>query len=265
MQPEQFIHEVYRRDNNRCGISYESMNWQDMSSSSIVRDAMAFYAPLLPEDKGCPILDIGFGNGLFIAVCIKLGYTNIYGAEFGVDGREYIRQWSPSVSGLDEITSSIGDYLADKPESYQVIHMSHVIEHLSKYSLLYHVDAIYQSLKVDGKIIFRCPNMDSPYANSMLFFTLGHEYGFVESNMKQLLEICQFDDVVFHNYVKTFPTFKERLGRLCRFPFLLFEKVRRRLLKKSPAEYRGSELIVSGYRRTRPAFFKQEGRTKLNH
>ena len=262
MQAEQFIFEVYRRLNERYGVSYDLMEWQDMSSSSALRDAMVLYAPLLPEDKASPILDIGFGNGLFIAACIKLGYTNIYGAEFGVDGRQYISEWSPSVSGLDEITSSIGDYLADKPERYQVIHMSHVIEHLSKYSLLYHVDAIYNSLKINGKVIFRCPNMDFPYANGMLFCSLGHEYGFSESNLQQLMEICQFDDVTFHNYQKSSPTFKERLGRVCRFPFVLLEKVKRRLLKTHQEVYRGAELIVSGSRRERPALFEKKGNSK---
>jgi len=246
--------EVYRRMNERSGIHYQHMSWQDMSVSHAVRDAVEMYRPLLPTDKKAAILDIGFGSGVFIAACIKLGYTNIHGAEFGVEGRKYLYDWSPSVCALDEISSSIGDYLADKAESFDVIHMSHVIEHLPKYSLLYHVDAIYQALKVEGRVILRCPNMDSPYANSMLYCVLGHEYGFRDNNMKQLLHICQFDDVTFHNPVEVL-SMKQRLGNMFRRGLIFLEKLKRRMFMTDPGEYRGEELIVSAFRKYREPLF----------
>jgi len=256
MQPELFISEVYRRMQARSGLHYHAMDWEAMRTSSVVRDGVEFYAPLLPEDKDAPILDIGFGSGEFIAVCILLGYTHIYGAEFGVEGRRYMYDWSPSVRALDEITTGIGDYLAEKKECFQFIHMSHVIEHLPKYTLLYHVDAMYQALTLHGTILLRCPNMDFPYANRMHYFVLGHEYGFSDNNLKQLLEICQFDQVCFHS-MKEQMTLKQRLGVVLRFPLIVWEQVKRRLLLTNPGVYRGEELIVTAKRESRPPLFER--------
>jgi hypothetical protein len=55
--------------------------------------------------------------------------------------------------------------------------MSHVIEHIPKYSLLWVVDTLYRAPKADGTLMLRTPNMESPCANSSLYVTLAHEYG----------------------------------------------------------------------------------------
>jgi 2-polyprenyl-3-methyl-5-hydroxy-6-metoxy-1,4-benzoquinol methylase len=99
---------------------------------------------------------------------------------------------------LHKITTNIGDFLADQAEQYAFIHMSHVIEHISKYSLLWVVDGLFFALQHNGTLFLRTPNMEGPAANSAYYVTLAHEYGFAGSNLESLLAICGFDDVVFH-------------------------------------------------------------------
>ena len=121
--------------------------------------AVAEYEPLLPSDKKSAILDIGFGRGWFLAACVKLGYTNLSGADFGIENKGHVADWSKGSITLHQIESDIGTFLSHHPAQYDFIHMSHVIEHIPKYSLLWIVDALYASLKLGAVLLIRTPNM----------------------------------------------------------------------------------------------------------
>src|SRR5271154_2557899 len=210
---------------------------------------------LLPRDKRAPILDVGFGVGWFLAACLRLGYTHLSGADFGVANRAHVKAWAPGAITLSEIQSDIGSFLADKPETFQFIHMSHVIEHIPKHSLLWAVDALYRALKPGGVLMLRTPNMEGPCANSSLYVTLAHEYGFSSGNLNSLLDVCGFDDICFHVPHTSSPGFKQRLGRLIRWPFLQQSKIRHRLFGVNEHGHFDSELIVTGRRGKFPPLF----------
>jgi hypothetical protein len=133
--------------------------------------------------------------------------------------------------------------------------MSHVIEHIPKYSLLWIVDALYQALKPKGTLLLRTPNMESPTPNSSLYVTLAHEYGFCGSNLQSLLEICCFDDIRFHNLALPHPTVRQRVGILLRWPWLIENRLRHRLFGVNVGKQFGTELIVSARRGDLPPLF----------
>jgi SAM-dependent methyltransferase len=209
----------------------------------------------LPQDNNAAILDIGFGEGWFLAACLRLGYTNLSGADFGIENKAYVKAWAPDAIKVCEIENDIGSFLADKPEAYDFIHMSHVIEHIPKYSLLWVVDALYRALKPSGILMLRTPNMEGPCANSSLYVTLAHEYGFSSSNMNSLLDICGFDDIRFHPPSPLSASFKQRLGTLIRWPFLKESKIRHRLFGVNEHGHFDSELIATGRRGDFPPLF----------
>ena len=213
MEPNAFVAEVYRRMSLRHSSEPPKPSFAEIRNDSRVLLAVSEYAPLLPNRKDAAILDIGFGGGWFIAACVKLGYTNISGADFGIANKAHILDWAKGAIQLHEIESDIGDFLSPRPGEYDFIHMSHVIEHIPKYSLLWVVDAIFRALKKDGVLLLRTPNMEGPTPNSSLYVTLAHEYGFAGSNLKSLLDICGFDDITFHNLPQNHPTLKQRGGR----------------------------------------------------
>lgn len=72
------------------------------------------YKPYLPQDRTAPILELGIGDGWFIAACLKLGYQKIYGADFGITHKHNIRAWAPDGVTLFDIPSDIGEFLSDK-------------------------------------------------------------------------------------------------------------------------------------------------------
>ncbi len=157
MEPHAFVKEVYRRMALRHAASQPPVSWAEMEKQSQVLQAVHELRDLLPQDKNAAILDIGFGRGWFLAACLKLGYRELSGADFGIAHKDYIRTWSERPIQLYEIEDNIGDFLSDRAGQYDFIHLSHVIEHIPKYSLLWVVDALYRALKPGGVLMLRTP------------------------------------------------------------------------------------------------------------
>jgi 2-polyprenyl-3-methyl-5-hydroxy-6-metoxy-1,4-benzoquinol methylase len=255
MDSHAFIAEVYRRMALRHASEQPRPTWSETETSLMVREATHQYAPYLPQDKAARILDIGFGSGWFLAACLKLSYRNLSGADFGIANKDYVRDWAPDRVTLHEIHDNIGEFLSDKQEQYDFIHMSHVIEHVPKYSLLWLVDALYQALKRGGTLLLRTPNMEGPCANSSFYVTLAHEYGFAGSNLVSLLDICGFDEIRLVQFPTYAVTLKQRLGDLLRWPILQQSNVRHRLFGVNYGGQFGAELIATAKRGDWPPFF----------
>jgi 2-polyprenyl-3-methyl-5-hydroxy-6-metoxy-1,4-benzoquinol methylase len=255
MEPNAFVKEVYRRMSLRHAASRPQVPWSEMEKQPQVRQAAHEAGPLLPQNKEAAILDIGFGGGWFLAACLKLGYRNLSGAEFGIAHKEYIRSWSERPIQLYEIQDDIGSFLSDKEEKYDFIHLSHVIEHIPKYSLLWVVDAIYRALRPGGTVMLRTPNMEGPCAHSSFYVTLAHEYGFCGSNLRSLLDICGFDEVQFRRATPFDPTLKQRAGNLVRWAFLKESEIRHRLFGANRGGVFDAELVMTAKRGEIPPFF----------
>jgi 2-polyprenyl-3-methyl-5-hydroxy-6-metoxy-1,4-benzoquinol methylase len=248
MEPHAFIAEVYRRMADRGAGERRHPDWSETEKDATVRQAVHQYRPYLPADKDAAILDIGFGSGWFLAACLKLGYRNLSGADFGIAHKSHVRSWAPDRITLHEIRDNIGDFLNDKKGRFDFIHMSHVIEHVPKYSLLWVGDALYWALKREGTVLLRTPNMEGPCANSSLYVTLAHEYGFAGSNLLSLLDICGFDGVRLIEFRDYAPTLKQRFGSALRWPTLTASRLRHRLFGVNRGSQFGAELIVTGKR-----------------
>ena len=260
LDPNHFVAEVYRRMSLRHAARKSRPNWEETERDQTVLTAAHQYAPYLPVDKMARILDIGFGSGWFLAACLKLGYQNLFGADFGIQHKDYIRDWASDRIAISEIRSNVGEFLSDKKEQFDFIHMSHVIEHIPKHSLFWVVDSLFWALRRGGTLLLRTPNMEGPCANSSLYVTLAHEYGFAGSNLVSLLDICGFDEVRLLNFQEHSPTFKQRFGSLLRWPFLKEARIRHRLFGVNHGGEFGPELIVIGKRGEWPPYFDPQYR-----
>jgi 2-polyprenyl-3-methyl-5-hydroxy-6-metoxy-1,4-benzoquinol methylase len=256
MDPNDFVAEVYRRMALRHHVEQPKPTFAEIERDARVLRAIAEYESLLPTNKDASILDIGFGDGWFIAACLKLGYGRISGADFSTSNKAHVGDWASGGSvTLYEIKKDIGSFLSERAEEYDFIHMSHVIEHIPKYSLLWIVDAIFRALKIGGVLLVRTPNMEGPTANSCLYVTLSHEYGFAGANLISLLDICGFDDIKFHKTSGGRSTLKQRLGSLLRWPYLANNRVRHRLFGVNEGGEFGTELVVTARRGEMKPFF----------
>ncbi len=251
MEPNAFVAEVYRR------MSLRSVS--PPASPPATEHVLAVakeYSEHLPASKDASILDMGYGDGWFMAACLKLGYRNVSGAEFTPDAKPYLKDWDVK---LHRIHKDIGEFLMGQRETYDFIHLSHVIEHIPKYSLLWVVDSLYFALRPNGSIFLRTPNMEGPAATSCYFVTLGHEYGFAGANLQSLLSICGFDDIQF---VSPSPpqTAKQKVGALLRWPYLANSRTRHRLFGVNHGGQFGNELIVKATRKDFPPLLSEDYR-----
>jgi len=103
--------------------------------------------------------------------------------------------------------------------------------------------------------LLRTPNMEGPCANSSLYVTMSHEYGFAGSNLMSLLDICGCDDVRLLSFREPSPSLKQRAGDLLRWPILKLSQIRHRLFGVNQGSQFGSELIVIGRRGAWPPYF----------
>jgi 2-polyprenyl-3-methyl-5-hydroxy-6-metoxy-1,4-benzoquinol methylase len=255
MEPHAFVKEVYRRMSLRHAATQPPIPWTAMQNQPQVLQAAHELRDILPPDRNAAILDIGFGQGWFLAACLTLGYRELSGADFDIAQKNYIRSWSEPPIQLHEIEDNIGDFLADREQQYDFIHLSHVIEHIPKYSLLWVVDALYRALRPGGMLMLRTPNMEGPCANSSFFVTLAHEYGFCGSNLESLLDICGFDDIRFCRPTTFRPTLKQRAGALLRRVFLKENEIRHRLFGVNTGGVFDAELVMTAKRGAMPPFF----------
>lgn len=261
MKGNAFIAEFYRRIALKNGTNQAMPHWPEIQNDSRVINSAQWYKTLLPPNKDASILDIGFGNGFFMAACIILGYRKISGAELQIDSKKHIKEWSPSVIALHDIKTDIGDFLAHQPEKYDFIHMSHVLEHIPKYSLFNSVDALYFALKKRGTLLIRCPNMEGPCALSSFYVSLAHEYGFTSSNLESLLSLCNFEDINFHKFKDHDLTAKQNVANILREAITLCIRSLHRLFCASQVNQRkqfGTELIVTARRLDLPTLFKKK-------
>ena len=257
MEPNAFIAEVYRRMSARNPAATEVPGWDKAQHDPNVEEIVGQLAPLLPSDKDARILDIGIGGAWFLAACVRLGYRNLEGADFGINAKQAIKNWSPAIRYLHDIETTIPDLLKDRARQYDFIHMSHVIEHIPKYSVLHTTDALYNALRENGTLLLRTPNMEGPCALSCFYVTLSHEYGFSGSNLRSLMELSNFDDVTLHSFPLVRPSVKQRIGALLRNRYLGWHAMKHRLFGVNKGGQFGIELVISGRRLHRPALFDE--------
>lgn len=116
-------------------------------------DAMAkFIRTNFPSDKKQKILEVGCMFGYLLSD-LKKDYE-VKGIEIGDQAVDFCRN-----EGLDVTDISIEDYLKESTESFNIIILSHVFEHLLKPGEV--LDELRKRLLPGGKIIICVPNSNS--------------------------------------------------------------------------------------------------------
>jgi 2-polyprenyl-3-methyl-5-hydroxy-6-metoxy-1,4-benzoquinol methylase len=167
---------------------------RDTSASGLEADRQR-WAPIIrryfPQDRECAILDIGCGYGSLIYALRHEGYTCASRIDISADQVTLAHHLGiPNVA-----QSSIQDYLGPRHEEYDVIAAFDVFEHLTKDELLAYGELVYQALRPGGRLIFRAPNADGPFAGRLLCGDLTHELAFTRTSVEQLLRSVNFDRV----------------------------------------------------------------------
>lgn len=150
------------------------------------------YSRFLPSDKNAKILDAGCGLGHFLSFLKKLGYSNASGIDLSEELVDFCKQ-----KGFNAEASDFFDYLKKNKNTFDVIVINDVIEHLFKEEIVDLLDLMNESLKKGGCVIIKTPNMANPItAASSIYIDFTHETAFTETSMKEILSVTNFKNIV---------------------------------------------------------------------
>jgi len=247
--PKAFVAEVYRRMNvvgkpQPAAEKPRTVDEYFESQPFLWHSLNLNYHHRLPKNLGAAILDIGCGPGHFLAACTKWGYTNLSAMDYVLDMDQF-RLWG--IHEFHQVSCDLPTSLGKQKGRFDFIHAAHLIEHIPKYDLLENVDAMFYALRPGGLLVLETPNMLAPSAMASLFVTLGHEYGFTQSNLCSLLNICGFQKGTAEPVLLPSGRLKWRLRNALRAIFLCAYRLRFRLFAFKDTIVTGN-IIVSGIR-----------------
>lgn len=79
-------------------------------------------------------------------------------------------------------------------QSYDMITMFSILEHMSRDEAMELLDIVYKSLRPGGRLILVTPNADSPFASHMRYGDATHEVIYNQGSLSFLLKVCGFTD-----------------------------------------------------------------------
>lgn len=150
-----------------------------------------FYNDFLPADKNAKILDLGCGVGQFLYFLEKQGFKNYYGIDVSAQQIDFCKEKiTDKVQAIDGL-----EFLKNKKDIFDLIVLNDVLEHISKDRVVQLLRVIYSSLKKNGSLFIKVPNMANPFGLLDRYKDITHELGFTEHSLKETLVAARFEKI----------------------------------------------------------------------
>lgn len=174
-------------------------------------------------EKNCNILDLGCGYGSFLFFLQSNGYNNVAGLDLSPEEIDICRRYFKSYRFYQE---DIFKFINSTREKFDVIYISHVIEHIKKENLFEFLGGVKKILKDDGIFIIIVPNSGA-YFNSAAnrYGDLTHEIGFTDLSLRQALKVANFSNIELKNYTGVSNFGVKIIRRFSLFLFGIFVKI----------------------------------------
>lgn len=177
------------------------------------------YKSILPKNQTARILDYGCGQGVFLMQLQNAGYTNIFGADI----------LKPRVNELNErglqvtMTDGSPEDISKLPKGFDLIVLSHVLEHFPKNHILPALTALRSLLSPTGKLFVAVPNAQSATGPYWAYEDYTHSTLFTAGSLLHYLELAGFHRVeLIDPYgIMNLPFWKKRVRLFLRSIFLL--------------------------------------------
>lgn len=150
----------------------------------------------LPGDKTARILDFGCGWGHQLLSLWCAGYRNLEGVELVPAQAEIANEMA---RGRVKITCMDGrKYLDDKHNTYNMIILNDVLEHISYEDAIPLLKQLHCALVDEGTLVIRVPNASSILSTNSLYLDITHKTLYTEYSLMQLLDHTGF---IKHSFV----------------------------------------------------------------
>ncbi|MFM1899044.1 MAG: hypothetical protein RL577_1284 [Bacteroidota bacterium] len=152
--------------------------------------------PLLRSTSSdAEIFDLGCGSGSLLAVLKEDGFHRLLGMDLSPE--QVVQAHS---MGLKEVQQGDGlAHLKSTSSQWDLVLAADIIEHFTKDELVDLLQVIKGSLKKNGKLILRTPNMDSSLASVFAHGDFTHENRLNASSLEQVLLAVGFSQVEIHS------------------------------------------------------------------
>lgn len=173
----------------------------------------------MPKDRSAQILDLGSGFGRFSYYCNYFGYKNYTGVDLSKDGIVICQKLFPHYQFIND---DFNEYLDSTSQKFDLIFLSHVIEHIKKDSIPQFLERVKSRLCDSGIVIIATPNAAAYFgANASRYIDFTHEIGFTSESLEELLMAKSFKIISSNNLEVNSPLYKKFLHRLIKGCFEL--------------------------------------------
>lgn len=150
---------------------------------------------VLPGDRGARILDIGCGFGQMLRALREIGYGNAEGVDASPEAVELCQGSRLAVRRIEDLERFCGE----RPEpGYELVIMSHVLEHIKKERIIPTLKAIRERLLAPGgAFLAMFPNAQSNTGCYWAYEDFTHETLITAGSLLFVLKAAGFCDVRF--------------------------------------------------------------------
>ena len=148
----------------------------------------------LPEDKNAKILDLGCGLGQTLNEIKKLGYSNVSGIDISDESVKALTNLKIRITKVEDII----DFAKRSNEKYDLLIMSHVLEHIEKNKMIETLSAIRENLMNESsKFMVMVPNAQSFTGAYWRYEDFTHSWLFTSGSLNYVLKSAGFKSIEF--------------------------------------------------------------------
>jgi len=142
--------------------------------------------------KSAKILDVGCGKGFLLNSLHELGYKNVTGVDLSKGDIAAGRKVFPHIDFIEE---DIFLFLEKHTNTFDIIFLKAVIEHVEKHKVISLLRLINGALKPGGLCVIDVYNADWLFAFHERYMDFTHETGFTQESLRQVMNFA-FDAVL---------------------------------------------------------------------
>lgn len=147
----------------------------------------------LPADRNARILDVGCGFGQMLLRLRDEGFTRISGVDIGEESVAFCQSQKLDVQKIE----SIYEFSVQNYGKFDLILMSHVLEHIPKNETIATLTAIKSMLAPGGSFIVMVPNAQSATGVYWMYEDFTHHLLFTAGSLRYALLSAGFEKIEF--------------------------------------------------------------------